>query len=248
MRGQRAAAARRALVWIVDHDRELRAQLQVFLERSAFDVRVFPDGRDVERRLVRERPDLLVLERQLEGEDGLDLCRRIRAGGDDVPIIMLTARNSIDDRILGLDSGADDYLGKPVVPRELAARMQAVLRRRAALPAGAPVMGVPVLQFGDCYLDIGARILLRAGCKVELTSGEFALLAALAQHPHRSLTRERLLQLARGPGSATSERSIDVQVSRLRKLVESDPTRPRHIQTVWGYGYVFVPEDRASTA
>ncbi|HTH40762.1 MAG TPA: two-component system response regulator OmpR [Rhodocyclaceae bacterium] len=235
-------------VWIVDDDPELRSLLDTFLTEQGFEVRTFPDSRDVERRLSRERPDILVLDRMMQGEDGLDLCRRIRANGDDVPIIMLTAKSEAVDRIVGIESGADDYLGKPFVPRELTARIQAVLRRRTPLPAGAPVLDQDCLDFGACRLDFASRTLWRNQEKLSLTSGEFSLLTALARHPHRPLTRERLVELARGPGSATFERSIDVQVSRLRKMVESNPAKPQYIQTVWGYGYVFVPDTPAGVA
>ena len=230
------------MVWLVDDDPELRSLLDTFLSEEGFEVRAFPDTRDVERRLSRERPDILVLDRMLPGEDGLDLCRRIRAGGDDVPIIMLTAKSEAVDRIVGIESGADDYLGKPFVPRELTARIHALLRRRAPLPAGAPMLDQDVLAFGPCRLDFASRSLWRGAEKLTLTSGEYSLLSALARHPHRPLTRERLVELARGPGSATFERSIDVQISRLRKMIEANPAKPQFIQTVWGYGYVFVPD------
>lgn len=230
------------MVWVVDDDPELRLLLDTYLIGQGFDVRTFPDGRDVERRLSRERPDVLVLDRMMRDEDGLDICCRIRQAGDDVPIVMLTAKSDPVDRIVGIESGADDYLGKPFVPRELTARIHALLRRRAPLPAGAPRLDSDVLAFGACRLDFAARSLWRDDHRITLTTGEFSLLSALARNPHRPLTRERLLELARGPESATIERSIDVQVSRLRKLVESNPAKPQYIQTVWGYGYVFVPD------
>lgn len=237
-----ASMNRKPLIWIVDDDPELRSLLQEYLEQQDFETRTFPHGRDVERRLQRERPDLLVLDWMLPGEDGLTLCRRIRMASDDVPIIMLTAKNQPEDRIEGIEGGADDYLGKPFVPRELAARIQAVLRRRTALPAAAPKPDEGEISFGDCRLDLGTRALWRGNQRVDLTSGEFALLAAFSRHAHRPLTRERLLELARGPGTETVERSIDVQITRLRKLVEPDPAHPQYIQTVWGFGYVFVPD------
>ena len=129
-----------------------------------------------------------------------------------------------------------------MLPRELTARIEAVLRRRVALPAGTALAEGQMVEFGDNRLDLAARSLERAGVPVVITSGEFSLLSAFVQHPHRPLSRERLIELARGPGSDTDSRSMDVQVSRVRKLVEPDPTRPRYLQTVWGYGYVFVPD------
>lgn len=246
--GYTSAMSRKPLVWVVDDDPELRSLLDTFLTEQGFEARTFPDTRDVERRLSRERPDVLVLDRMLKGEDGLDLCRRVRAARDDVPIIMLTAKSDPVDRIVGIESGADDYLGKPFVPRELTARINALLRRRAPLPAGAPLADQDRVEFGPCRLDFATRSLSRNGERLTLTSGEFSLLAALVRHPHRPLTRERLVELARGPGSTTIERSIDVQMSRLRKLIEVNPAKPQYLQTVWGYGYVFVPDGPGSAA
>ena len=238
--------SRTPCVWVVDDDPELRKLLVEFLEKGGFEVRALPDARDLERRLSRQRPDLLVLDLMLPGIDGLEICRRLRASGDDIPIIMLTAKSDPIDRVVGIELGADDYLGKPFLPRELTARIHAVLRRRAPLPPGTPIADGNVASFGDCRLDLTTRTLWRGEAKVDITSGEFALLSAFVKHPHQPLTRERLLELARGPSSETFDRSVDVQISRLRKLVEPDQGKPRHIQTVWGFGYVFVPDiDRA---
>lgn len=242
---QNSMAKRRTLIWLIDGDAQIRLHLQRLLLAEAFDVRSFPHGRDAERRLARERPDLILLERLLEDEDGLELCRRIREHGDDVPIIALSAQCDVEDRIIGFDTGVDDYIAKPFVDRELIARMRAVLRRRSALPSGAPLAEAAAVHFGECRLELVTRALFRGERNIELTSGEFAILTALVRNAHRSLTRERLLELARGPGNAGSGRSIDVQISRLRRLIETDPAKPRHIQTVWGYGYVFVPSTGA---
>ena len=178
----------------------------------------------------------------LPGDDGLTALRRLRDAGDDLPVVMLTARGDGVDRIIGLEQGADDYLGKPFLPRELTARIEAVLRRRSSIPAGTPLADGAQVIFGDNQLDLAARTLVRNGATQVITSGEFSLLAAFVQHPHRPLSRERLIELARGPESDTDSRSMDVQVSRVRKLIEQDPSRPRYLQTVWGYGYVFVPD------
>ena len=155
---------------------------------------------------------------------------------------MLTARGEAVDRSIGREQGADYYLAKPFLPRELSARIEAVLRRRSTVPAGTPVAEGGQVSFGENVLDLSARTLLQNDQPMVITSGEFSLLAAFVQHPHRPLSRERLIELARGPGCETDSRSMDVQVSRVRKLVEPDPTRPRYLQTVWGYGYVFVPD------
>lgn len=229
------------LIWVIDDDAELRKLLEQYLATQGFEVRALADARDIERRLQRQRPDLLVLDIMMPGVDGLEACRRIRAAGDDVPIIMLTARNEPLHRVVGIETGADDYLGKPFLPRELTARINAVLRRRSDAPPGAPLADGDEVSFGEFRLDLGTRTLWRGSRQVELTSGEFALLAALARHPHKPLSRERLMELARGRGAESFERSIDVQISRLRKTIESDPGTPRLIQTVWGFGYVFVP-------
>jgi two-component system phosphate regulon response regulator OmpR len=229
-------------IWVVDDDPELRRLVGTYLIDQGYDVRCLANGEQLMTRLAGQRPDLVVLDLMLPGEDGLTLLRRLRDAGDDLPVVMLTAKGDAVDRIIGLEQGADDYLAKPFLPRELTARIEAVLRRRVALPAGTPLAAGEQIPIGGLILDLGARTLAQGEQVTVLTSGEFALLAAFVQHPHRPLSRERLVELARGPGSVTDSRSMDVQVSRLRKLVEPDPTRPRYLQTVWGYGYVFVPD------
>jgi two-component system phosphate regulon response regulator OmpR len=155
---------------------------------------------------------------------------------------MLTAKGDDVDRIVGLEMGADDYLPKPFNPKELLARIKAVLRRRApAGPPGAPVTG-GAFQFGEFSLNLATRSLTRAGKAVPLTTGEFSVLKVLVQHPRQPLSRDKLMELARGREYEVFDRSIDVQISRLRKIVEEDPSHPKHIQTVWGFGYVFVPD------
>jgi len=213
-----------------------------YLIDQGYDVRCLADGAQLMARLAGQRPDLVVLDLMLPGDDGLTLLRRLRDGGDDLPVVMLTAKGDAVDRIIGLEQGADDYLAKPFLPRELTARIEAVLRRRVALPAGTPLAEGESLTIGEQVLDLAARTLEQGGRITVLTSGEFALLASFVEHPHRPLSRERLVELARGPDSVTDSRSMDVQVSRLRKLVEPDPARPRYLQTVWGYGYVYVPD------
>jgi len=237
---------RMPMIWIVDDDPELRGLLREFLEKHEFEVRLFADGSQVEHRLARERPDLLVLDQMMPGDSGLVLCQRIRATGDDVGIIMLTARNEPTDRIAGIERGADDYIGKPFVPLELVARIRSVLRRRSLRPPGAPMPDAEVVGFGAYRVDFASRALWRGSERIALTTTEFAVLAALVRNPHRPLTRERLLELAHGPGAETTERGIDVQVSRLRKLLATAAEDGQYIQTVWGYGYVFVPDTGAA--
>ncbi len=234
-----------ATIWVVDDDAELRRLLEGVLHNQGYQVRCLESTEQLEAWLSRQRPDLVVLDLMLPGDDGLTWLRRLRDRGDDLPVLMLTARADGVDRILGLEQGADDYLGKPFLPRELTARIEAVLRRRSPLPPGTPRQSAEPIRFGAFTLLPERRQLLRRGEPLDLTSGEFSLLLAFASHPHRPLARDRLIELARGPGSDTDERSMDVQVSRLRRLLEEDPRRPRWIQTVWGYGYVFVPDGRA---
>lgn len=235
------------MVWVVDDDPDLRQMVGTYLLDQGYDVRCLSDVKQLEARLEFQRPDLLVLDLMLPGDDGLTALRRLRDAGDDLPVVMLTARGEPVDRIIGLEQGADDYLAKPFLPRELSARIEAVLRRRNSVPAGTPIAEGVDVEFGVNVLDLSARTLFQEGRPIVITSGEFSLLAAFVQHPHRPLSRERLIELARGPGSETDSRSMDVQVSRVRKLVEPDPTRPRYIQTVWGYGYVFVPDGEPRT-
>jgi two-component system phosphate regulon response regulator OmpR len=216
--------------------------LNTYLSEQGYEVRTLNDGKQFLARLEFQRPHLVVLDLMLPGDDGLTLLRRLRDNGDDLPVVMLTARGEAVDRIIGLEQGADDYLAKPFMPRELTARIEAVLRRRGSIPAGTPLIDGEIIQFGENRLDLAARSLERFGESIVITSGEFGLLAAFVQNPHRPLSRERLIELARGPSSDTDSRSMDVQVSRVRKLIEADPTKPRYIQTVWGYGYVFVPD------
>ena len=228
---------------IVDDDARIRDLLRRFLAQEGYDVLLAEDARALQRITARESVDLLVLDVMLPGEDGLSICRRLRQAGDKTPLIMLTAKGEDVDRILGLEIGADDYLGKPFNPRELLARIHAVLRRRPVIEApGAPTAEQEVMRFGEFTFDLAARQLSRNGQEIPLTTGEFAMLKALVRHPRQSLTRDKLAQLARGRDFEPFDRSLDVQISRLRKLIEVDPANPRMIQTVWGVGYVFVPE------
>jgi len=158
---------------------------------------------------------------------------------------MLTAKGDEVDRIVGLEVGADDYLPKPFNPRELVARIQAVLRRRpAAAPPGSPTTDAQTVEFGAFKLNLATRALMRDSKDIALTTGEFALLKVLAQHPRVPLSRDKLMELARGREFGAFDRSIDVQVSRLRRLIEPDPSKPTFIQTVWGFGYVFIPDGK----
>lgn len=239
-----SAAAPAPCVLVVDDDERLRALLLRYLEQQGFQTLGAADARELDRQLARHHVDLIVLDLMLPGEDGLSICRRLRGQGVDTPIVMLTAKGDEVDRIVGLEIGADDYLPKPGNPRELVARIRAVLRRGRPAP-GAPKEDGGRIAFGACVLDLGVRTLHRDGRELHMTTGEFAVLAALAQRPRQALTRDQLMSAARGREHDAFERSMDVMISRLRKLVEDDPKHPRWLQTVWGTGYVFVPDDAA---
>jgi two-component system phosphate regulon response regulator OmpR len=228
---------------VVDDDARIRELLQRYLTEEGFDVATAEDAKALSQALQREPVDLIVLDLMMPGEDGLSVCRRLRATGSKTPIIMLTAKGEDVDRIVGLEVGADDYLGKPFNPRELLARIHAVLRRRPPQEVpGAPASENESVSFGPYLFDLAARTLHRNGEDISLTTGEFAMLKALVRHPRQPLTREKLALLARGRDFEPYDRSLDVQISRLRKLLEHDSNSPRYIQTVWGVGYVFVPE------
>jgi two-component system, OmpR family, phosphate regulon response regulator OmpR len=229
-------------ILVVDDDLRLRSLLERYLREQGYQTRAVGDAEQMDKQMQRENYHLMVLDLMLPGEDGLSICRRLRGAGNKMPIIMLTAKGDEVDRIVGLELGADDYLAKPFNPRELLARIKAVLRRQTKEVPGAPSTEEVTVTFGDFALNLGTRELLRHGEPMALTSGEFAVLKALVQHARQPLSRDKLMNLARGRDYSALERSIDVQVSRLRRLIEVDPQRPRYIQTVWGVGYVFVPD------
>ncbi|WP_017938904.1 two-component system response regulator OmpR [Zestomonas thermotolerans] len=236
------AAAEGEKILIVDDDPGLRRLLERFLSEQGYRVRSVENIEQMDRLLARELFQLLVLDLMLPGEDGLSACKRLRESGNQVPIIMLTAKGDEASRIQGLELGADDYLGKPFNPRELLARIKAVLRRQVPVVPGAPASADEEVSFGDYRLSLATRELKKGDQVHMLTTGEFAVLKALVQHAREPLTRDKLMNLARGREWDALERSIDVQISRLRRLIEPDPSKPRYIQTVWGVGYVFVPD------
>ena len=230
-------------IMVVDDDQRMRDLLMRYLGEQGFIVRAVADGAAMDKALAKERFDLIVLDLMLPGEDGLAICRRLRSQPAGPAVIMLTAKGDEVDRIVGLEMGADDYLPKPFNPRELVARVNAVLRRKQASgPPGAPSSDTEVHRFGAFELNLATRTLMRDGKQVSLTTGEFSVLKVLAQNPRQPLNRDKLMELARGREYEVFDRSIDVQVSRLRIIIEDDPAHPRHIQTVWGFGYVFVPD------
>ncbi|SOB55222.1 osmolarity response regulator transcription factor OmpR [Pseudomonas lundensis] len=233
-------------ILIVDDDPGLSSLLERFFTSKGYRARGVPNVEQMDRLLAREVFNLVVLDLMLPGEDGLSACRRLRAANNRVPIIMLTAKGDELSRIKGLELGADDYLAKPFNPDELMARVKAVLRRQSAPVPGAPGSEDESVTFGDYELSLATRELKRGDEVHMLTTGEFAVLKALVMHAREPLTRDKLMNLARGREWDALERSIDVQISRLRRMIEPDPSKPRYIQTVWGVGYVFVPDGNAT--
>lgn len=227
-------------ILVVEDDREISALVARYLRANECRVSVAGDGREMDRALADARVDLIVLDLMLPGEDGLSLCRRLRAASQ-IPILMLTAKSEDIDRIVGLEIGADDYLGKPFNPRELLARIRAILRRRSAEPQDGD--GVRRLHFAGWTLDVGLRqVLSPEGARIAVTGAEFDLLHALCLRPGRVLSRDQLLDLTQGRAAGPFERSIDVLVSRLRQKIERDPRNPEIIRTIRSGGYLFAPE------
>jgi len=233
-------------ILVVDDDREIRDLLGRFLKKHGLRVSTAADGREMLRHLQDGAIDLVVLDVMMPGVDGLTLTRNLRADNNRVPIIMLTAMGEDTDRIVGLEMGADDYLAKPFNPRELLARIKAVLRRfEGGGPASAPPAGDEqgLLRFAGWTLDLRARELTApTGEPVAMSGGEFELLSVFVTHPGRVLSRDQLLDMARGREAQPFDRAIDVQVSRLRKKIEPDPKAPALIKTVRGGGYMFTPK------
>lgn len=227
-------------ILVVDDDVELRGLLQRYLRENGYEVRAVPDARAMDQQLQREPFDAMVLDLMMPVEDGLTACRRLRAAGQSIPIIILTAKGDPIDRIIGIEMGADDYLAKPFEPRELLARLGAILRRTGANGA-APAVGKPV-QFGPYILNMDAMTLTREGDAVALSSREFALLSVLAAHIGRPVSRARIIDHAFGRDADVTDRAVDVQVTRLRKSIGEDATNPVWIKTVRGVGYMLAKD------
>ncbi|ALK32916.1 response regulator [Burkholderia plantarii] len=240
-------------ILVLDDETEIRQMLQRYLIAQGFEVRAVKDGMQLDACLERQPYDLLVLDIMMPKEDGLAVCRRLRAQGQTIPILMLTARGDPVDRVMGLEMGADDYLAKPFVPSELVARIRAMLRRRTLLLRQAGQLGgivadadAPALRFGPYRLDVRRQELFRDASLLEIGSAEMRLLCALASAPNRPQSRDSLLERARGREYGALLRSVDVQVLRLRQMLEDDASKPRHIRTVWGVGYMLIAEYEAS--
>jgi two-component system, OmpR family, response regulator len=235
-------------ILVVEDDRETRTLIAKYLRTNACHVTTATDGREMARAMTDHRVDLLVLDVMLPGEDGLSLCRKVRAESQ-TPIIMLTARGEDVDRILGLEMGADDYLAKPFNPRELLARINAVLRRQAAAQTLSAINGATALTFLGWRIDFRLRELRNpAGARVAMTSAEFDLLRTFCERAGRVLSRDSLLDLTQGRSAGSFERSIDVLVSRIRRKIEPDPQQATMIKTVRSGGYMFTPTVEAAAA
>ena len=225
-------------ILIVDDDREIRTLLRDFLEKNGYRATAVPDGKGMRRALEQSHVDLIVLDLMLPGEDGITLCRELRAKSQ-IPVLMLTALAEEVDRIVGLEVGADDYLAKPFSPRELVGRIKAILRRTAYMPREPAPDSVRGFRFGDWQLDTTTRELKHTdGTTVSLSGAEFRLLSVLLAHPKRVLSRVQLMELLRGRDMDPFDRSIDVRISRLRQTLRDDARSPTIIKTVYGEGYV----------
>lgn len=229
-----------ATLLVVDDDPEIRELTQAYLSQQGFTVGCVDSGEAMDEYLSDHAVDLVILDLMLPGEHGLSIARRLKNAGD-IPVIIVSAQGDEVDRIVGLEVGADDYIAKPFNPRELLARVRAVLRRvrqdRENVAASENE-----IRFGPFVLDLAAHSLLRDGLPVPLTSGEFDLLNILAENPNKVLNRDRILDLLTGAERSPFDRSIDVRVTRLRSKIETDPSRPTYIKTIWGKGYLFSPE------
>jgi len=243
-------------ILIVDDDLRLQQLLTEYLDDQGYTTFAVGDGEAMESWLEEHHPDLIILDLMLPGEDGLSLARSIRQQ-ETTPIIILSARGEEMDRIIGLEVGADDYLAKPFNPRELLARIRAVLRRGNQVVTTTENLETnslePALtsehlyQFGEFNLNIEGRILLRDGEEIMLTSGEMALLIVLVKHPNRVLSREQLMDMINRGDNDPFDRSIDVRITRLRHKIEKNSAKPRFIRTIWGEGYRFTPGTNSNT-
>ncbi|AAZ98307.1 Two component Transcriptional regulator, Winged helix family [Thiobacillus denitrificans ATCC 25259] len=229
-------------IYVTDDDRGIRELVAEYLTSQGYAVETAEDAAALDRLLAARLPDLVVLDWMMPGEDGLSVARRLRARPGFPPIIMLSAKGEDIDRIIGLEVGADDYLPKPFNPRELLARIRAVLRRQPT--AAEPTESARLVRFGPFSVNLDARMLSRDGVEIPLTGGEYELLEIFVRHANRALSRDWLMDQLRGFERDPFDRSIDVRVNRLRKKIEDDPTNPAYIRTQRGQGYLFVPQGK----
>ncbi|MGD9169914.1 MAG: response regulator [Candidatus Thiodiazotropha sp.] len=233
----------RQKILVVDDDPKLLDLVLKFLTKEGYGVAGVGSGKAMDDYLDKHPVDLIVLDLMLPGEDGLSIARRLRANNV-VPILMLSARGEDIDRIIGLEVGADDYLAKPFNPRELSARIKAILRRTHNRNGAGKNFdqGTEIFRFGYYQVNLTTNSITRDGDQVNLTAGEFSLLEAFVKHPNRVLSRDHLIELIKGYERSPYDRSIDVRVTRLRRKLENNPDQPQYIRTVWGRGYIFTPQ------
>jgi len=224
---------------LIDDDPKILELTAKYLRDQGFTIYTGKNGKELDEILKKYAADLIILDLMMPEESGLQICQRLRVNDVLIPIIMLTAKGDEVDRIVGLEMGADDYLPKPFNPRELLARINAIIRRKEIF---SEKLSTKSIKFGDFLFNIQNRSLSKDGKNISITTGEFNLLKVFTERPKQPLSRDQIMQLARGKELDVFDRSIDVQISRIRKLIENDPNNPKYLQTKWGFGYIFNPD------
>ena len=224
---------------LVDDDPKIRELTAKYLSDQELSVKTAANGSELDELMKNNNISLIILDLMMPEESGLNICQRLRVNNVEIPIIMLTAKGDEVDRIVGLEMGADDYLPKPFNPRELLARVNAILRRQQH---NSIQNTKDIFEFGNFSFDISNRSLHKNEQEIQITAGEYDLLRVFAERPKQPLSRDQIMQLAKGKELDVFDRSIDVQISRLRRLIEEDPNKPKFLQTKWGFGYIFIPE------
>ena len=226
---------------LVDDDPKIRELTAKYLSDQELSVKTAANGSELDQLMKNNNISLIILDLMMPEESGLNICQRLRVNNIEIPIIMLTAKGDEVDRIVGLEMGADDYLPKPFNPRELLARVNAILRRQQQ----SSIQNTKdIFEFGNFSFDISNRSLHKNGQEIQITAGEYDLLRVFAERPKQPLSRDQIMQLAKGKELDVFDRSIDVQISRLRRLIEEDPNKPKFLQTKWGFGYIFIPDSQ----
>jgi len=230
----------RKKIAIIDDDKKIRDLIKQYLNDQGFECFAGEQGKDLDQIIQKKDIDLIVLDLMLPNESGLDICKRVRVNKVNIPIIMLTAKGDEVDRIIGLEMGADDYLPKPFNPRELLARINSIFRRHEMETNENLInRSANIIKFDDFEFNSQERTLKKGQQSIDLTSGEFSLLKVFIENVNQPLSRDQIMQLAKGKELDVFDRSIDVQISRIRKLIEANPNKPKYLKTKWGYGYVF---------
>ena len=230
----------RKKIAIIDDDKKIRDLIKQYLNDQGFECFAGEQGKDLDQIIQKKDIDLIVLDLMLPNESGLDICKRVRVNKVNIPIIMLTAKGDEVDRIIGLEMGADDYLPKPFNPRELLARINSIFRRlEMETNENLINRSANIIKFDDFEFNSQERTLKKGQQSIDLTSGEFSLLKVFIENANQPLSRDQIMQLAKGKELDVFDRSIDVQISRIRKLIEANPNKPKYLKTKWGYGYVF---------